>query len=941
MTSSFKSLRYTTAIAVSLVAISTANQANAACDDPGTAGADTVACTGASTAIDLQGGADVLTNAAGGTLDGVGDIAIQKTGGTLNLTNDGTITNAADANNEATVDIHFSTTSTTINNNATGVISNTGGTGANREAIDFNGGTSILNNSGTVSSTNNTIFMDGGNVTINNAAGATISSTSTGNSTIIWATAGNIDNAGTITGALRAISLQSSGTLTNQAGATIESTGSNGAIYLVDGTVDINNSGNIINDTAGQSAITHNLASGDFQGAINNLAGGVIRGNQNGISMDEPGGSSTGEISGAITNAGTIQGTNGAGIFGRAIDTSSSSAEVSYSGGVVNTGTITGNRGIFLQGSIATIGLASISSIDNSGTIEGTGGTAIEFDAASGTTAININGGNIIGDVVDNFTNGHISNVTITGSGFDTEGDFTVSSLTVNAGEEFRISGDDTFNTNTLSLGAGSTLNIGIDAAGVAGNVNVTAGAVDLTGAAVGAEVNAAAPLVDGQEILIGTGTADVVGTTGATGQALETAADDSLLFDFEIADGGQVDITGSADASELYFLVTQAASAGGSAVTSNANGAGTAINTLMGTTNPQLSSILANVAAASTSEELEEVLQAVLPQVDTGALTAAQNVTGNTIRLVSDRLSTIRTTGGGQSGVSSGDLTENLQMWGQVFGQKADQGLRDGIAGFDSTTTGITVGADTEGLHDNATVGVAFSYAFTDVDSDNATNTQSDINSYNATLYGDYDLGNDIYVVGDIGYTYGDNETTRSNVGGVAGLNAKSDYGSHQAQARAIVARDYNLTKHEGVRVTPKALVKYTYYQNEDINETGAGGANLDVDSEALNIFEVGVGVDVRKDYVQDNGGVISPEVSAGYRYDLVGDAVQTTSTFEGGGPSFRSEGADPDQDTFNLGVGVGYTTPSSMEFTASYDYENKDEFDSHSAFIRLAAPF
>ena len=174
-----------------------------------------------------------------------------------------------------------------------------------------------------------------------------------------------------------------------------------------------------------------------------------------------------------------------------------------------------------------------------------------------------------------------------------------------------------------------------------------------------------------------------------------------------------------------------------------------------------------------------------------------------------------------------------------------------------------------------------------------------------------------------------------------MAGLNANSDYGSHQFQARTILARDYHLSGYEGVRVTPKGQVRYTYYQNEDINETGAGGANLNVDSEGLNILEIGVGVDVRKDYTQNNGSIISPEISAGYRYDVIGDAVQTTSTFESGGPSFRSEGADPDQGTLNLGFGVGYTTPSSIELTASYDYENKDAFDSHSGFIRVAAPF
>jgi|GEM_PF-5073311 len=42
-----------------------------------------------------------------------------------------------------------------------------------------------------------------------------------------------------------------------------------------------------------------------------------------------------------------------------------------------------GHRGIFIQGNVApAIGSASLSSIDNSGTIEGTSGTAIEFDTA-------------------------------------------------------------------------------------------------------------------------------------------------------------------------------------------------------------------------------------------------------------------------------------------------------------------------------------------------------------------------------------------------------------------------------------------------------------------------------------------------------------------------------------------------------------------------------
>ncbi len=971
-----KHLRYTTAIAVSLIALSTSNQAHALCDSAGSAGDDTITCTGmTSDNLNFSTGTDVLNVGVGDSLDGGTNTPVSKGAGSLTITNDGTITFAADANFEATIN---SGADTLINNS--GVISNTGGSGSFREAITINGATtSTINNSGTISSTSVVIDLNGGTTaTINNLAGGMITTTGTNHSGIqLNGAVSNLDNAGTITGVLRAVELQGDGgTLTNQAGATITATGtgsSTGAVYVVEGGTanNIDNSGTISTTVAG-AGIQSNGTGGTYLGTITNQIGGVIQGANHGISIRSSAtwtgaitnhGTITGlsgdglrvncstscntRITGGVTNTGTIQGTNyGVYVYQQPSSTSSGDSSINA---ITNSGTITGNTGIFVQNEAgpSTTGTASIGSITNSGTIEGTGGVAIDLRDVTSATALNINGGRIVGNVVDNNVINNFSPVTITGSGFDTEGDFTVSSLTVNAGEEFRISTGDTFSTETMTLGAGSTINFEVDAAGTVGNLNITGAVegIDLTGAAIGAEVDAAAALSDGQEILIGQGATDVTGTTGVMGQTLLAAADDSLLWDFSIADGSQAEITGSMDSTELYFLVTQVASAGGSAITNNANTAGTVVNTLLGTTNPQLASIVSNVNAASTSEELEEILQAVLPQVDTGSLSAAQNVTNNTIRLVSDRLTTIR--GGasslsrGESGVSSGDITENLQAWAQVFGQKADQGTRKGIAGYEADTYGVTFGADTKGLHDNATLGVAIGYANTDVDSENATNTQSDINSYNLTVYGDYDLGNSSYIVGDIGYTYGDNETTRFNVGGVAGLNADSDYGSHQIQARAIIGRDYDLPNLGGLKVTPKAQARYTYFQNEDIDESGAGGANLNIESEALNILELGAGVDVRKDYLQNDGSVFKVEASAGYRYDLIGDAVATTSTFDAGGASFRSEGADPDQDTINLGLGVGYVTPSSVELTASYDYEYKDQFNSHSAFIRLAAPF
>ena len=861
-------------------------------------GADVIVNTGDITGdIFLGNGNDTLTNDAGAMITS----NIHLSAGDDTVTNSGTIDGR----------VLVTSGSDTITNSATGVIENLVSGDNTQSAIRITGGTlnGGLDNDGRITA----VYAPA--VSVN---GATVT--------------GLIDNSGTIEGTEPATNAgaglvvinggDAAGGITNQASGII--TGTSIGLNITgnsDVSGEINNAGLISSEIHPDAAYGLSVgSSADVSGGIVNT--GTIRGELAGVAL-----ASSGDISGGIVNSGTISGEAGgfAGVY--------LSASSDIFGGLTNQvgGVIEGKVGINVESSSAISG-----GIANSGTIEGLNGVAINLEGLSTATPITINAGRIIGDVTDNAIANGFSDVTVTGSGFKTEGNFTVSDLTVNAGQDFTISSDNVVTLNDMSVSAG-TLIYELGAGSVA-QLNVTGAGndIDITGATIEA-FNNGRILSDGDEILIGTGNTAV---NGGTGQALTAITENSLLFDISVADGDQAEITSSVDDKELYLLIEKVGSAGALAITENAKKSGFATEAFSGITDTKLLDVIAEVNSANTSEALEAVLQATLPQIDGGSFSAAQNVTGNTLRLVSDRLTIIRD-GGGASGISSGDITEDLQMWGQVFGQKINQGQRKGIAGYDAITRGLTIGADTEGLHDNATVGVAVAYANTDVKSNSANNTRSDIGSYNISLYGDYDLNADTYLIGDIGYTYGDNEATRFNVGGVTGLNADSDYGSHQVEARLIAARDYNPAQYEDVRITPKAQVHYIRYQNEDITETGAGGAGLEIDSEALNILEFGVGVDVRKDYVQENGAILSPEVSVGYRYDVIGDAVQTTSTFSGGGPSFRTEGADPDQDTLNLGFGVGYTTPNNMEFTASYDYERKDEFNSNSAFIRIAAPF
>src|SRR5690606_2427761 len=134
-----------------------------------------------------------------------------------------------------------------------------------------------------------------------------------------------------------------------------------------------------------------------------------------------------------------------------------------------------------------------------------------------------------------------------------------------------------------------------------------------------------------------------------------------------------------------------------------------------------------------------------------------------------------------------------------------------------------------------NGVVGVAFSYGDTDVDSRNANRTKSEIDTYQITLYGDYDLDQSTFINGMLAYSWHDVSTLRHNVGGIAGINARGDFDAHQWTAEASVGRDY---AYDSMILTPSLLAHYTHYSADGYTETGAGNASLIVDQDNLSKF-------------------------------------------------------------------------------------------------------
>ncbi len=604
------------------------------------------------------------------------------------------------------------------------------------------------------------------------------------------------------------------------------------------------------------------------------------------------------------------------------------------------------NTGVDVNGNLLTIN--SGGSID--GAIHDSSGSGfVEFgaDMAGGT----FNLGGIIEDVELDVTSG-----TVDTNGFALGQNSAIAGVATAAGGTLRAMDDITSNANLnnlgiLFIGAGSTVSqpgmnvtngtytFEVDTSTSFGRLNVTGGAINLTGSTVTASVRSGT-LADGDELQVGSGTAPVIGLTGAAGQVATAVTDNSALWDFQLADGAQAEILGSTDNTALFLLAEQVSTAAQNAVGGNNLAVGRIMDGLNGNTaNPELLSVLNQLNNASNANEINDVLEASQPTVDGGHVVGSLNFMNSGMRIIRQQLINLRRKGG-DSGLSSGNtyLSEGTRAWLQAFGQTADQDRRSGIAGYDADTYGMAVGVDRHNSSKNSVIGLALSYGMTEVDSNNRNRTNTDIDSYQVTVYGGFSLTNRLFMNGQIGYSFNDVGTRRRNVGGVAGLTANGDFHAHQFTARAELGREYTLGE---TVISPSVLTHWTHYDPERYRETDAGGAGLRVNGKDLDIFEVGVGIDAVWEHEMSSGSFLSPEVRASYRHDFIGDRIETTSRFTGGGGSFQTVGFNPARNKFTAGAGVTWSTTLNWELSANYDFEYKADYDSHSGFVRAAYRF
>ena len=312
-------------------------------------------------------------------------------------------------------------------------------------------------------------------------------------------------------------------------------------------------------------------------------------------------------------------------------------------------------------------------------------------------------------------------------------------------------------------------------------------------------------------------------------------------------------------------------------------------------------------LAGMTTDATINAAIKTMSPSTAGGAAASAA-ISGSSVGTANTRMSYMRQTGLNR-GMSAGGAAKDESMWLQIFGASIDQDTVGGVSGYDADGQGLAIGIDGMSTDGVTRIGIAGSFANTDVDGkDSTTRTSTEIDTTQIMVYANQDYSDGMYLQGVASYSFNDNTGTRRILVGAVDRTASSNYDS------GLFSIDVEAgwpKEDDGVTITPTVGLTFSHLSADTYTETGAGNMNLVVSPTDVNTVEGKVGVKMTGKTVNADGGIGRPEVRVGVSHNFGDDTADSTSTFNAGGASFTTTGVETDSTKVDVGLGYTYTTP------------------------------
>ncbi|NLD00036.1 MAG: autotransporter domain-containing protein [Gammaproteobacteria bacterium] len=329
-----------------------------------------------------------------------------------------------------------------------------------------------------------------------------------------------------------------------------------------------------------------------------------------------------------------------------------------------------------------------------------------------------------------------------------------------------------------------------------------------------------------------------------------------------------------------------------------------------------------ANDLAQLESGEAARAAEQMTPDVDGGAVAVANQGLALISGVTSSRTAAIR-------GQSSGAALSETGVWVQGLYSDARQGTRNDIAGYNAYTSGMAIGADAK-VTDNLTVGAAYGYMDSTVNSKRGNTTEVD--GHSLTVYAGYELGN-YFVDSSLIYSKNENESKRH----ILNTTAKGSYDSDTLGLSVLGGYDFQM---DNMTVSPLVGMNYSNTKLDGYTEKGSAAA-LRNGSQRYEVAELGTGARLSASYPLGQGR-LEPQVQVMVFHDFAADSAKSTSTFVNavGGNSFVAYGAKPERTSYQTNVGADYKI-GAFTVGGSYGYTGKKGFNSDTFAAKVRYDF
>lgn len=283
-----------------------------------------------------------------------------------------------------------------------------------------------------------------------------------------------------------------------------------------------------------------------------------------------------------------------------------------------------------------------------------------------------------------------------------------------------------------------------------------------------------------------------------------------------------------------------------------------------------------------------------------------------------------------------AGDITELIDrrpvdrdrpnaVYLQALGKSGSLDSHDGYDGYDYKTTGLTGGWDRM-LGMEFLTGFNFGYAKNRVEYLDTGKSNADVESFNTGLYGTWFRQNWFFEA-TLSGAYNKSDANRNIT--FLGSTAKSD-----AQGYTLSGKmDYSYRFAFGsTGLSPCISTEYMQFYQDSYTETGAGAANLSVDSLTNKSLQTGLGIKLDHRWRIGQATII-PEVSAMWMHEFINRDRQYNVTMSGApGTVFSQTMAAAEEDSFRFGAGITAIHVFGLSLSVQYQGEMEKYAKSHS---------